>query len=206
MAEADLLTAPLPACRRSLIVQISGSSRIKKPLEDLTARMASGAIETELDNVAVEPFWSAIGLVDTAPVRERTLSWLGLGPAQAAVAAIDERATEAVPLCDGSGVVAEPLTFMSGDQRVHGVLYRPQAPVERAVLLLHGWSGYRIGPGHLLTEAARALARAGCAAYSFDFRGRGESEWSVTDASLNSMIRDASRAVPIVLERPVRRA
>ena len=94
---------------------------------------------------------------------------------------------------------------MSGEQRVHGVLYRPgnleeSAVVERAVLLLHGWSGYRIGPGHLLTEAARALATAGYAAYSFDFRGRGESEWEVNQASLNSMIRDACRAVPVVLE------
>jgi pimeloyl-ACP methyl ester carboxylesterase len=97
-------------------------------------------------------------------------------------------------------VIAEPLSFMSGDQRVHGVLYRPDAPVERAVLLLHGWSGYRIGPGHLLTEAARSLAAAGYAAYSFDFRGRGESEWEVGQASLNSMIRDTCRAVPVVLD------
>lgn len=229
MVESDLLTTPVPACRRLLILQISGSSRIKKPLEDLKARAVAAGIETELDNIAVEAFWSAIGLVDTQPVRERTTTWLvgDTPPSPTPVPALSHAAGEGggsdttdtvagrallSQSCrtgkrEGGGkaatgdVLAEPLTFMSGDQRVHGVLYRPDAPVERAVLLLHGWSGYRIGPGHLLTEAARALAEAGHAAYSFDFRGRGESEWEVGQASLNSMIRDATRAVPVVLER-----
>ena len=213
MTEIDLLTAPLPACRRVQILQISGSPRLKKPLEDLRACAEASGAQVVLENVAVEAFWSAIGLVDTAPVRDLTRAWLDAPPAD--VTQYSQRNGDAPAItpdvpqtADKVGfdtdsettIQVEPFSFISGDQRVHGVLYRPSAPVERCVLLLHGWSGYRIGPGHLLTEAAHALAAAGFAAYSFDFRGRGESEWEVGQASLNSMIRDACRAVPLVLE------
>ncbi|HVF09301.1 MAG TPA: alpha/beta hydrolase, partial [Abditibacteriaceae bacterium] len=225
MVESDLLTAPVPAVQAVLLLQISGSSRIRKPLLDLQARITEAGLKTEIDNVAVEAFWSAIGLVETTSVRERTRQWLdgvsttspppGLpqrgrstplpeggvgGGCYGSATNVFNQAAQIAPMRDAPAVIAEPLSFLSGEQRAHGVLYRPDAPVERAVLLLHGWSGYRIGPGHLLTEAACALAAAGYAAYSFDFRGRGESEWEVGQASLNSMIRDASRAVPVVLE------
>jgi exosortase A-associated hydrolase 2 len=207
MVEIDLLTAPVPAVQRVLMLQISGSSRIRKPLQDFQVRAAEAGLQTELDSVVVEPFWSAIGLVDTTPVRERTLQWLDQEstPVDKVITSSEssrrETLLDSAVVCDAPSVNAKPLSFMSGDQRVHGVLYCPDAPVERAVLLLHGWSGYRIGPGHLLTEAARMLAEAGYAAYSFDFRGRGESEWGVNQASLNSMIRDTCRAVPVVLEQ-----
>jgi alpha-beta hydrolase superfamily lysophospholipase len=202
----DLLRAPVPAVQRVLLLQISGSKNIRKPLQDLQTRVAESGIEPESDNATVEAFWSAIGLVDTANVRERTLQWLDAQSTPSSIKPVpseteNKRLVTTALIQDAPAVIAESLSFMSGEQRVHGVLYRPDTPVQRAVLLLHGWSGYRIGPGHLLTEAARALAAAGYAAYSFDFRGRGESEWEVGQASLNSMIRDACRAVPVVLER-----
>lgn len=92
-----------------------------------------------------------------------------------------------------------PVSFTLEQQQLVGVLYHPEAPVERAIVLLHGWSGYRIGPGRILTEAAHAFSEAGYAALSFDFRGRGESECEVGDASLRTMIADAAAAVPFVL-------
>ncbi len=217
LAGVDLLSGPLPRCRRALVLQISGTARLKKPLEDLRDRLATAGVEVLLENAAVESFWSSIGLVDTQPVRERTLTWLadaaeplslqGEVGRRGRVRVADDHPGEtisepATPAAVQPGVVAEALAFPSGDQRCQGVLYRPvSGDVERVVILLHGWSGYRIGPGRLLTRAARALAATGCAAYSFDFRGRGESDWSVAEASLNSMIRDASRAVPLVCER-----
>jgi alpha-beta hydrolase superfamily lysophospholipase len=194
LAGIDLLAAPPAAAGQTLVLQISGSSRLKKPLEELAAHATAATLAA----VTVEAFWSAIGLVDTAPVRATTRDWLIVGEA--------EREPALLPLSPSADLAddlrAEALSFASGDQRCHGVLYRmPGAGGGRAALLLHGWSGYRIGPGQLLTASARALARAGCPAYSFDFRGRGESEWAVGEASLNSMIRDAARAVPVVAER-----
>ena len=203
MVEIDLLSAPVPNVRRLQVLQISGSSRIKKPLEELKARAQEAGLPTELENISVEAFWSAIGLVDTSAVREKTMQWIVKESSESAPGAASTCAAleSTAKVSESPAVVAEVFDFLSGDQRVRGVLYRPEAPVERAILLLHGWSGYRIGPGHLLTEAARELAASGYAALSFDFRGRGESEWNVNEASLNSMIRDAARAIPLLLEK-----
>ncbi len=200
MANLDLHLAPLPKTKRLLLLQISGSPRLKKPFEDLAERARQANIETEIENVAVEAFWSSIGLIDTSAVRDKTLQWLEKSAPPAAFAKRElnlEKTSQIAP-----EIKAQICGFQSGNEQVNGVLYEPQnAKPTRAVILLHGWSGYRVGPGQLLSETARELAKNGFAAYSFDFRGRGESEMEVAQASLNSMIRDATRAVPLLREQ-----
>ncbi len=199
MAQLDL-PALSPKIKRLLILQISGSARLKKPFEDLKTHAQNIGIETEIESVAVEAFWSSIGLIETDLVRNRTLQWLEKYSSETADekrdCAMAQRA-EIIP-----DIYAEILGWKSGNENIYGVLYTPknQKP-ERAVFLLHGWSGYRVGPGQLLSETARALAKNGYAAYSFDFRGRGESQLDVAQASLNSMILDATRAVPVLREK-----
>ncbi len=181
-------------------MQISGSPRLKKPFEDLAQRAREGGIETEIENVAVEAFWSSIGLIDTSAVRDQTLQWLEKSVPSASFEKRELQLAKNTEI--SSEIKAEIFRFQSGNEQVNGVLYLPQnSKPTRAVLLLHGWSGYRIGPGQLLSETARELAKNGFAAYSFDFRGRGESELEVHQASLNSMIRDATRAVPLLREQ-----
>lgn len=208
MAQLDLSAAPAPKVKRLLLLQISGSPRLKKPFEDLVAQARQNGIESAIDNVAVEAFWSSIGLIDTSEVRDRTLQWLEKATPVETFAAREWRPKTSAKIAPG--VSAEAFGFESGNEKVTGVLYAPtqgnalsnsSSKPSRAVLLLHGWSGYRIGPGQLLSEAARAIAKNGFAAYSFDFRGRGESELDVSQASLNSMIRDATRAVPLLREK-----
>ncbi|MBI2298524.1 MAG: alpha/beta fold hydrolase [Armatimonadetes bacterium] len=218
MAEADLLTAPLPAVKRVQIVQISGSSRPKKPLQDLHDRLAGAGIEVALQSVAVEPFWSSIGIVDASPVVEATRGWMVAAPNPPAPFPTGEgggagppagtgpaSGTPPSPVGKGAGGLGDPRFYTNHDQRLATVLYRPAEPVAptgRAIVLLHGWSGYRIGPARLLTEAARALAAEGHLCFSFDFRGRGESEGAVGEASLRSMIDDAAFMVRRALEEP----
>ncbi|HIE50302.1 MAG TPA: alpha/beta fold hydrolase [Armatimonadetes bacterium] len=91
-----------------------------------------------------------------------------------------------------------PLTFEHEGQRLFGLLRTPNEGGKRGIVLLHGWSGYRIGPGRLLAEAARQFCAAGYATLSFDFRGRGESEGEVGEANLNTMIADAVTAVEVL--------
>ncbi len=200
MTALDLQNGPLPKIKRLLLLQISGSPRLKKPFEDLAKRAQQGGVETAIENVAVEAFWSSIGLIDTSEVREKTLQWLEKSAPAAAFETHElqlEKTAQIAP-----NVEAKVFNFQSGNEQVNGVLYAPQnSKPTRAVLLLHGWSGYRIGPGQLLSETARELAKNGFAAYSFDFRGRGESELEVHQASLNSMIRDTMRAVPLLREQ-----
>jgi len=89
----------------------------------------------------------------------------------------------------------EPFSFVCGGQRLYGILHRPQGEERRGVLVLHGWAGYRIGPGRLLVQLGRNLAERGFAVLRFDFRGRGESEGEAEAATLSSMVADAQAAL-----------
>lgn len=75
LAALELREQPVPA-RRMLLLQVSGSSRIKKPLQELSDVATQSGVETTLETVAVESFWSAIGWVDTTEVWQPTIAWL----------------------------------------------------------------------------------------------------------------------------------
>jgi len=90
--------------------------------------------------------------------------------------------------------VERPVVFDSGERLV-GILAEPDAnPRGSGVVLLHGWSGYRVGPHRMLVEAARALCAAGYTTLRFDFRGRGDSTGEVNGTDLDGMIEDARAA------------
>lgn len=94
------------------------------------------------------------------------------------------------------------LFFDSHGQRVLGVLHTPEGPVRPgALVFLHGWAGYRIGPHQMFTKAARQAADRGFASLRFDFRGRGDSQGDAEATTLSTMIEDAQRAVEVVCEQ-----
>ena len=81
---------------------------------------------------------------------------------------------------------------------VRGILHRPPAGSRRGpsgVILLHGWSGCRLGPHRMFVKAARALSADGLTCLRFDFRGRGESGGEATATTIAGMTRDAEHAV-----------
>ncbi len=93
------------------------------------------------------------------------------------------------------------LFFDSHGQRILGVLHTPDGPPRPgALVFLHGWAGYRIGPHQMFTKAARMAAEMGFAALRFDFRGRGDSQGDAAATTLSTMIEDAQRAVEVVCE------
>ena len=93
------------------------------------------------------------------------------------------------------------LFFDSHGQRVLGVLHTPEGPMRPgALVFLHGWAGYRIGPHQMFTKAARQAADRGFACLRFDFRGRGDSQGDAEATTLSTMIEDAKRAVDVVCE------
>nr|WP_256368285.1 alpha/beta fold hydrolase [Mangrovicoccus sp. HB161399] len=53
-----------------------------------------------------------------------------------------------------------------------------------SVMLVHGFSGNRIGPGRLLSDFARRLQAEGFAVFAFDRAGHGESEGAFADISV----------------------
>jgi pimeloyl-ACP methyl ester carboxylesterase len=91
----------------------------------------------------------------------------------------------------------QPVTFESAGSRLYGMLGRPPEgrAATRAVVLLHGWAGYRIGPHRMLVQAAERLRELGCITLRFDTRGRGDSEGDGVNACLDDMIEDLRAAV-----------
>jgi pimeloyl-ACP methyl ester carboxylesterase len=94
----------------------------------------------------------------------------------------------------------QPFVFTCEGQSLYGLLHLPSTAPKRAVLILHGWAGYRIGPGRLLVRTARALAQRGFVVLRFDFRGRGESEGDAESANLATMLSDARAALKALRE------
>ncbi|MEA3399801.1 MAG: alpha/beta fold hydrolase [Armatimonadota bacterium] len=93
------------------------------------------------------------------------------------------------------------LFFTSHGQRVLGVLHEPQRPGrDGALVFLHGWAGYRIGPHQMFTKMARRATDRGFPCLRFDFRGRGDSEGDAEATTLSTMIEDAQAAVGMVCE------
>jgi pimeloyl-ACP methyl ester carboxylesterase len=91
------------------------------------------------------------------------------------------------------------LEFAGPSGTLRGVYHRPEPsrPGAPAVLMLHGWSGCRLGPHRMFVNTARLLAAAGIPALRFDFAGRGESDGATAAAGIETMIADARRAVGV---------
>lgn len=84
------------------------------------------------------------------------------------------------------------LTFPNArGETLVGILHEPAQSARGALLLLHGWSGYRTGPHQMLTRAARTFGARGFASLRFDFAGRGDSQGDTQLATLATMQSDA---------------
>ncbi len=92
------------------------------------------------------------------------------------------------------------LFFHSKGLRLLGVLHTPDAGEMRpaALVCLHGWAGYRIGPHQMFTKLARMACDQGFPCLRFDFRGRGDSEGEAKRTTLTTMIEDALAATEMV--------
>ena len=95
----------------------------------------------------------------------------------------------------------EIVSFESHGAMLRGILGRPETPRGIAAILIHGWSGYRIGPQRLLVHAGRLLNHRGVATLRFDLRGRGESDGEIDAACLDGMIDDARAALEFLIGR-----
>jgi len=95
----------------------------------------------------------------------------------------------------------EVVTLRSAGKQLIGVLQTAPTPFTKGVVFCHGWSGYRVGPHGMFVNFARLLATEGIPSLRFDFRGRGDSEGSVEEASLITMSEDTAAAVEWFVQR-----
>lgn len=98
-------------------------------------------------------------------------------------------------MSDREASMLEHFWFESAGCRLAAALHTPtggRKPV--ALVLLHGWAGYRVGAHQMFVKLAREAAARGFVCLRFDFRGRGDSEGDAATATLSTMIEDTQAA------------
>ncbi|MGD9141504.1 MAG: alpha/beta hydrolase [bacterium] len=95
------------------------------------------------------------------------------------------------------------IQFENEGMKLFGMLHLPRGKgAKPCVVMLHGYTGNRVGEHFIFVKAARELARNGMAVFRFDFRGSGESEGDFKDISVESEISDALEALKLVRALP----
>ncbi len=90
--------------------------------------------------------------------------------------------------------------FENEGESLLGVVHVPQRQRIGALVLLHGWAGYRIGAHRMLVKLARAAAQQGFVTMRFDFRGRGDSGGDAGATTLSTMISDTVQAASVLTD------
>lgn len=90
-----------------------------------------------------------------------------------------------------------PVTLGRDGISLRGVLHTgADVPGPRTgIILLHGWSGCRLGPHRMFVTLARRLQASGYVCLRFDFAGRGESDGNARDTTVAGMTQDTLAAV-----------
>jgi len=94
--------------------------------------------------------------------------------------------------------VERPVTFLSSDYELMGVVHIPSTGFNSSIIMLHGFTGNRVEAGRLFVDLARALCSIGVSVLRFDFRGHGDSPLSFEDFRLDYALEDAENAVEYV--------
>ncbi len=85
----------------------------------------------------------------------------------------------------------EWVTLDNGGIHLFGVLHRPtQVENPPIVVVMHGFASSKHGSNRCYVTLAEALTSVGVACLRFDFRGCGDSEGSMNDASVEDLISD----------------
>ena len=92
------------------------------------------------------------------------------------------------------------ICFQVSNQKIVGILVKPEKKTKNAVLLLHGFKGTKDEWGRF-KKLAEALSREGFANLRIDMRGSGESEGRFRDMSVYTEKEDALVAVNYLIKQ-----
>lgn len=187
-----------------LIVHAARNPKLTEDENALHGHYAKAGAEVSVRKVAAEPYWSVHGIPPFDVIVRTIVDWIGVEGAPEGRNAHHARTGGGAPspsrhysIATGDG--REIAVDVGGnDARISAVLHVPggwKGPSDAAVVMLHGWAGYRIGPHQMLVSAAREFCRRGYLAVRIDVRGRGNSGGEVGDTSVQTMREDAGAAV-----------
>jgi hypothetical protein len=89
----------------------------------------------------------------------------------------------------------------STGQAIRGSYHGVTAANAPVVIICHGFTGQRCGPGYIFVKLSRALADARIASLRFDFTGAGESEGCFSDMNTATMLADCATVATETVRR-----
>lgn len=165
-----------------------------------------------LIEVKAEPFWNVNGVPPFDDIVNAVLGWTHrkchVKRWAAGVAGVDKpgarelECSDRIAVNEGTDQVVRidlPRGFISGIAHVPTAWGGTKHPY--AIVAVHGWAGYRIGPHQMLATAANDFCRKGFLVLRIDVRGRGNSSGPVDCTDILSMREDAVYAVQYVREK-----
>lgn len=81
------------------------------------------------------------------------------------------------------------------DSWIHGITTIPEYKNNYAIIFLHGWGGYRVGPHDMFVKFAQAFSQMGYYCLRFDFRGKGYSGKREDNTTKETMREDLDKVM-----------
>jgi len=94
-----------------------------------------------------------------------------------------------------------PVTFLSDNDAIFGVLHAPERNPAPGVVMCHGFTGHKAETHRLFVNTARDFCRHGLAVLRFDFRGSGDSAGEFQEMTISREIADAKAALDFISTR-----
>lgn len=92
--------------------------------------------------------------------------------------------------------IREAIVIENLGRKLFGILHRPPTThICPGVVIFHGFASHKIGRNRSYVKLAEALSQNGIAVLRFDFGGCGDSEGSLSDMTIHSLISDGSAAI-----------
>ncbi|MBA4386555.1 MAG: hypothetical protein C0404_01160 [Verrucomicrobia bacterium] len=196
-----------------LIVHASKNPRLTTDEKLLRDTYRTFNRNVSLVEVKAEPYWNVHGVPSFDGIIEAVVKWTSrkchVRRWKGVAGVARDHRNEPLLVCvdrvgagDGHEQIAKidlPGGFLSG------IVHVPDGwggdKSGNAVVMVHGWAGYRIGPHQMLVAAAREFCRKGWLCLRIDARGRGNSSGQVEATDILSMREDAVYAVNFVREK-----
>ncbi len=207
LGELALLQRPRRYRGQVLLLHSPAVPRSRVELEKLGQRYLEAGAEATLAAVRSEPFWHLHESVRCHEISAAILRWLDELPASGGRPP-DPAPGEAAPAgrlrIDVAGGNEQQVSIPVAGGRLSAMVHTPsgwQPGVGTAIVLIHGWGGYRIGPHRMFVNAARRLGALGYLCLRIDLRGRGSSSGNYEDICEATVQEDAQAAIDAVRRR-----
>ncbi len=90
----------------------------------------------------------------------------------------------------------EKVELSDGPDRIVGILHKPNLQSRSVIILVHGFTGSKDGPGNKIFQlTVKKLLENEFSVFRFDFRGSGESSGNFKDMTVDGEVRDLVRMI-----------